>query len=192
MLQISPRTSFLYTLFQDNTTRKMHAGMKQALCCANNEKTTNQKERVRKACHRAWIGGQATPGIIMLHLSRWPSPLISSQLRILCQSFAHFSYLLLRGYHFEPCPRPADDAIIGLTDRFCLAAELVPAIKPLTYMVATLGVRQDSNLQPAPGNARSFNLCASISHPCTALPLSYTPRAVICPLPSQPSTSCAW
>lgn len=91
----------------------MHAGVKQALCCANNEKTTNQKERVRKACHRAWIGGQATPGIIMLHLSRWPSPLISSQLRILCQSFAHFSYLLLRGYHFEPCPRPADDAIIG-------------------------------------------------------------------------------
>ena len=106
--------------------------------------------------------------------------------------FRAFGYLLLRGYHFEPCPRPADDAIIGLTDRFCLAAGLVPAIKPLTYAVAILEVRQDSNLQPAPGNARSFNLCASISHPCTALPLSYTPRGVICPLPFQPSTSCAW
>jgi len=52
--------------------------------------------------------------------------------------FRAFGYLLLRGYHFEPCPRPADDAIIGLTDRFCLAAGLVPAIKPLTYAVAIL------------------------------------------------------
>lgn len=194
-MQISPRTSFLYTPFQDNTTRKMHAGMKQALCCANNEKTTNQKERVRKACHRAWIGGQATPGIIMLHLSRWPSPLISSQLRILCQSFAHFSYLLLRGYHFEPCPRPADDAIIGLTDRFCLAAGLVPAIKPLTYMVAILGVRQDSNLHllfrvsQADTNHKRlpFSRLSLI-----VFPLNYAPCGVICPLPSQPSTSCAW
>lgn len=54
----------------------------------------------------------------MLHLSRWSSPLMSSQLRNLCQSFARSSYSLLRGYHFEPCPRPADNAIIGLTDRF--------------------------------------------------------------------------
>lgn len=98
-----------------------HAGMKQALRYANNEKLLNYpdwKERVHKACIRACEGDQTRTGIIMLYLSRWSSPLMSSQLRNLCQSFARSSYSLLRGYHFEPCPRPADNAIIGLTDRF--------------------------------------------------------------------------
>ena len=95
--------------------------MKQALRYANNEKLLNYpdwKERVHKACIRACEGDQTRTGIIMLYLSRWSSPLMSSQLRNLCQSFARSSYSLLRGCHFEPCPRPADNAIIGLTDRF--------------------------------------------------------------------------
>ena len=95
--------------------------MKQALRYANNEKLLNYpdwKERVHKACIRACEGDQTRTGIIMLYLSRWSSPLMSSQLRNLCQSFARSSYSLLRGYHIEPCPRPADNAIIGLTDRF--------------------------------------------------------------------------
>lgn len=109
--------------------------------------------------------------------------------------FRAFGYLLLRGYHFEPCPRPADDAIIGLTDRFCLAAGLVPAIKPLTYAVAILEVRQDSNLHllfrvsQADTNHKRlpFSRLSLI-----VFPLNYAPCGVICPLPSQPSTSCAW
>ena len=91
-----------------------HAGMKQALRYANNEKLLNYpdwKERVHKACIRACEGDQTRTGIIMLYLSRWSSPLMSSQLRNLCQSFAHrfniwlFRSSLLSYYCCDPVNR---------------------------------------------------------------------------------------
>ena len=54
-----------------------------------------------------------TTGHNIAYLSRWSSSLISSQLRS-CASLLRASYPDLRGYHFEPCPRPADEGIIGL------------------------------------------------------------------------------
>jgi len=91
-----------------------HAGMKQALRYANNEKLLNYpdwKERVHKACIRACEGDQTRTGIIMLYLSRWSSPLMSSQIRSLCQSFAHrfniwlFRSSLLSYYCCDPVNR---------------------------------------------------------------------------------------
>ena len=60
----------------------------------------------------------STPaGHNIAYLSRWSSSLISSQLQS-CASLLRASYPDLRGYHFEPCPWPADEGIIGLPVRF--------------------------------------------------------------------------
>lgn len=68
---------------------------------------------------------QTTPGIICIQFI----PVVLAAHIIAASGpmpvFRAFGYLPLRGYHFEPCPRPADDAIIGLTDRFCLAAGVI-------------------------------------------------------------------
>ncbi len=101
-----------------------------------------------------------------LDLSRWSWPLMSSQLRSPCRSFAHFGYSLTRGRIFSMAAHSADtlQASVGmvrlrLPDRFlpcgwgCIASDRTP------HLIGWLfeGVQQDLHLQcfnvDCPGNA---------------------------------------
>lgn len=91
-----------------------------------------------------------------LDLSRWSWPLMSSQLRSPCRSFAHFGYSLTRGRIFSMAAHSADtlQASVGmvrlrLPNRFlpcgwgCIASDRTP------HLIGWLfeGVQQDLHLQ---------------------------------------------
>ena len=91
-----------------------------------------------------------------LDLSRWSWPLMSSQLRSPCRSFAHFGYSLTRGRIFSRAAHSADtlQASVGmvrlrLPDRFlpcgwgCIASDRTPHL--IGWLLAR--VQQDLHLQ---------------------------------------------